>query len=117
MALSVIASGVSHAQGKSGRGNAPAGGPPQSAGLGPASGGGPGSASTNLSSDIDGHADESGDLGFGTAGTHGQLGTSYSTPIGDSMFLQLYGGVDFDQQTSTDPAGDANGRVGLGWKF
>ena len=112
MALSVIAIGVAHAQGKSGRGSGgPAGGPPQSAGVGP------GSASANLGSDIDRQADESGDLGLGTAGTHGQLGTSYSTPIGDSMFLQLYGGVDLDQQTSTDPAGDANGRVGLGWKF
>ena len=111
MALSVIASGVAHAQGKSGRGNGPAGGPPQS------SSGGPGSASANLGSALDGQADESGDLGFGTVGTHGQLGTSYSTAIGDSMFLQLYGGVDFDQQTSTDPAGDLNSRVGLGWKF
>ena len=111
IALSVIATGAADAQGKSGQGNGRAVGSPHSSGFGPSS------ASANSGSALDGQVDESGDLGFGTAGTHGQLGTSHSTPIGDSMFLQLYGGVDFDQQTSTDPAGDLNSRVGLGWKF
>jgi hypothetical protein len=45
------------------------------------------------------------------------LGASHTTDIGNSMFLQMYGGVDLDQQTSAAPAGALNGRVGLGWKY
>jgi hypothetical protein len=111
IAVSLITTGIAHAQGKSGQGKGRAVGNPHSSG--PASR----SASANSSSPSDGRTDEGSDLGFGSASTHGQLGTGYSTPMGDSMFLQFYGGVDLDRQTSTDPAGDVNGRVGLGWKF
>jgi len=107
VALSVIATGMAAAQGKSGQGKGRAVGNPHSSDVAS------GSPKTNSSRS----SDDGGNLGFDSAGTYGQLGTSYSTPVGESMFLQLYGGVDLDQQTSTDPAGDATGRVGLGWKF
>lgn len=48
---------------------------------------------------------------------YGELGTTYTKSLNDSMFLQLYGGVDLEQQSSSDPAGAVNGRVGLGWKY
>jgi hypothetical protein len=37
--------------------------------------------------------------------------------MGDSMFLQFYGGVDLGGRRIIKKAGDVNGRVGLGWKF
>ena len=52
-----------------------------------------------------------------TIGTYGDLGVSHSTAIGNSMYLQMDGGVNLNQETSSDSAGGLNGRVGLGLKF
>lgn len=49
--------------------------------------------------------------------TYGEIGTSHTTAINDSTYLQLDGGVNFDQKSSPDSAGSLNGRVGLGLKF
>jgi hypothetical protein len=52
------------------------------------------------------------------AGGDQQLGTSIQ--LKDTWSLQFGGGVDFEQQQSqsrSNPAGDVNGRVGVGLRF
>jgi hypothetical protein len=73
-----------------------------------------GSGSTSISAS-DSKTGQSISVGTDPIGAYGQLGTSHTADIGNSMFLQLYGGLDLDQQTSVAPA--VNGRVGLGWKY
>ncbi len=108
MALAAVALAQACAQGKSAASNGQGGGSPNA----------------HLGSDTSGTVSSSdsqpgGSLGLetGTVGTYGQLGTSHSIDLGDSMSLQLYGGADFDQQSKTDSGGALNGRVGLGWKY
>jgi len=120
LAFSAFTAGASYAQGKSGASNGRGAGlaqTPRSLGSGGGAQATAGAASANLSGDIGTQASESIDLEFDQSGAYGQLGASHATSIGDSMFLQLYGGVDFDQQSGSDPAGALNGRVGLGWKY
>ena len=103
-----------HAQGKSAESNGHGSGTP---GLQTEGGvqGGSGSAATSTS--LDSNTDQNISVGTDPIGAYGQLGASHTTDIGNSMFLQMYGGVDLDQQTSAAPAGALNGRVGLGWKY
>lgn len=49
--------------------------------------------------------------------TYGEIGASHSTAIGESTYLQVDGGVNFDQKNAPDSAGSLNGRVGLGLRF
>jgi hypothetical protein len=112
--LSGITLGVAHAQGKSADSSGHGGGS-LSTQAGAAPQADTGSASTASNSVAPSQADPN--VGNDAFGGYGQLGASQTTPIGESMFLQLYGGVDLDQQKSTDPAGALNGRVGLGWKY
>ena len=52
-----------------------------------------------------------------TIGTYVDLGVSHATPIGNTMYLQMDGGVNLNQETNAETAGGVNGRVGLGLKF
>ncbi len=112
--LSGITLGVAHAQGKSADSNGRDGGS-----LSTRAGAAPqaeiGSASTGPISVAPSQADPS--VGNDFFGGYGQLGASHTTAIGDSMFLQFNGGMDLDQQSSANPAGALDGRVGLGWKY
>ena len=99
--LSVIASGSSLAQGKS-QGVGPQGAGPQStSGSGAISIPTPG-ANAN---------------GGSAVGVDGELQSSYSLPLKDNWSLQMGVGLDAEQQSRSNPAGDLNGRVGLGFKF
>lgn len=115
MALSAAPLSAAHAQGKSadssGRGSGTS-----SAQIGSVPQVGVGSAVTGSVSASDSGAASVGP-GNDAIGAYGQLGASHITPLGDSMFLQLDGGVDLDQQKNSDPASALNGRVGLGWKY
>jgi hypothetical protein len=110
----LVSVGAAHAQGKSSDSNGHGGGTVSVQAGGDAQGG-IGSASINTASDL--KNGESIGAGIDPIGAYGQLGASHTTDIGNSMFLQLNGGVDLDQQTSAAPAGALNGRVGLGWKY
>ena len=52
-----------------------------------------------------------------TIGTYVDLGVSHATPIGNTMYLQMDGGVNLNEETNAETAGGVNGRVGLGLKF
>ena len=112
--LSGITFGVAHAQGKSAESSGRGGGS-LSTQAGAAPQADTSSASTGPISVAPSQPDPS--VGNDAFGGYGQLGTSHTTAIGDSMFLQFNGGVDLDQQSSANPAGALDGRVGLGWKY
>ncbi len=82
-----------------------------------AGGGVQGLGSAATSTTLDSNTGQSLSSGTDSVGAYGQLGAGHTTDLGNSMFLQMYGGVDLDQQTSAAPAGAVNGRVGLGWKY
>lgn len=103
-----------HAQGKSAESNGHGGGSVSSQVEGDVQGG---LGVSNIGTALDSKTGESASVGTDPIGAYGQLGTSHTTDLGNSMFLQMYGGVDLDQQTSAAPAGALNGRVGLGWKY
>ena len=50
-------------------------------------------------------------------GAVGQVEAFKSFPLQDKWSLEVGGGVNTQQQTQSSPAGDVNGRVGLGMKF
>ncbi|MGQ0671835.1 MAG: hypothetical protein ACT4N2_02985 [Hyphomicrobium sp.] len=116
------------AQGKSGNsnGNGRAVGNPHNSGSGArANGPGSGNSSNTPASPTDPSAGQSGGDGLAfdgearadSLGTYGQVGTYYVAPLGNSLFLQLDGGFDLDQRSADQPAGEASGRVGLGWQY
>lgn len=112
LAIYLLASGSSLAQGKS-AGAIPAGvGAPSTSAVGAASATTP-SASQSFEPQA-GMQSPNGNVG-GAVGLDGQ--TLYSLPLKDAWSLQLGGGVDPEQQSRSNPAGDINGRVGLKLKF
>lgn len=50
-------------------------------------------------------------------GGYGDVRAYRTIPLKDSWNLQLDAGVDMGQQTTSKPAGDVNGRLGLGLRF
>ena len=117
VAISAFVGADAFAQGRSGGSNGRGAGASQAPGLGGGPATGPSTLVDGISGELAAQSDGGTDLGFSQSGGYGQLGTAYSAPIGNSMFLQLHGGVDFEQQSSSDPAGALNGRIGLGWKY
>ena len=116
--ICAVSMGTAVAQGKSGNGNGGNKGNSQSVSNAGNRGVGKGGQS-DLGADLDLGNQSSYASGFegGSVGTHGDIGARYSKPVGDSTVLQFDAGVDFEQQTSSNPAGDVNGRVGLGFQF
>jgi hypothetical protein len=102
----LIADGSSLAEGKSARTDTSSGATTNTPSNSPQSG--DSQAGTQSSSGISGS----------WAGGDQQLGTSIQ--LKDTWSLQFGGGVDFEQQQSqsrSNPAGDVNGRVGVGLRF
>ena len=112
LTFSALSSGALCAQGKSAAANGHAVGGGAAVGQLPATAG----VSLDLGS-ADGGGGSGGSARAEGGAGYGELGTTYTKSLNDSMFLQLYGGVDLEQQSSSDPAGAVNGRVGLGWKY
>ena len=99
--LTFIACGGSLAQGKSQGVGQQGAGPPNTSGSGAISIPTPGANASSGSA----------------VGVDGELQSSYSLPLKDSWSLQMGVGLDAEQQSRSNPAGDLNGRVGLGFKF
>jgi hypothetical protein len=120
MLLGVIASGSSLAQGKS-QSVVPSG-----AGLPSTSGSPTTSASaaagiptsgSSPSSELQAGAQSSNATSGSAVGVDSKLQSLYSVPLKDSWSLQMGVGLDAEQQSRSNPTGDINGRVGLGFKF
>jgi hypothetical protein len=110
----VITSGSSLAQGKSPGVVPPGAGPPSTSGSGPV---GTPTPSASQSSDLQASVSSSTASGGSAAGVDGKLQSLYSVPLTDTWSLQMGVGLDAEAQSRSNPTGDINGRVGLGFKF
>jgi hypothetical protein len=108
----VITSGSSLAQGKSPGVVPPGAGPPSTSG-----GVGTATPSASQSSDLQAGISSSNASGGSAAGVDGKLQSLYSVPLTDTWSLQMGVGLDAEAQSRSNPTGDINGRVGLGFKF
>jgi hypothetical protein len=114
LVLCLFATGSSWAQGKSSGVIPPGAGAPSTSGAGAANTTTP---STSQSSEPQAGVQLPNGSNGAAVGVDGQLQTLYSLPLKDAWSLQLGAGVDPEQQSRSNPTGDINGRVGLGFKF
>jgi hypothetical protein len=102
----LLASGSSLGQGKSAGATPPGAGAPAAGAATPSP-----SPSSELQAGMQSPTGNNG----GAVGLDGQ--TLYSLPLKDAWSLQLGAGVESEQQSRSNPAGEISGRVGLGLKF
>lgn len=57
------------------------------------------------------------DKGTPLVGSEGQLGATHSIPLDGTWSLEMGAGFDLEQQSTPNPVGSLNGRLGLGFKY